>query len=171
MPDPVLTVLANGSVVFGCAETQHLELRTVSGGIRRINLPVERVPRTALELQQRHQQYVERMQRDVPGWKATANDIPDHHPAFGRMFAGVDGSLWVRVARPSVPCAADERCAWRNRYAYIRTDSLGANPQSIEIPPEISQRVDPVFAADAVFAVWTEPDGNERVARLRIITP
>ena len=117
------------------------------------------------------------MRMTDPGWRWNGPEIPDVKPEFRRLFAGVDGRVWVLRHAPGVegedpdydpsdPDAVEDRWSEPAVFDVFRPD--GTFLGTVHAPPEMSPYPAPVFRGDQVWAVTRDELGVQRVVRYRV---
>jgi hypothetical protein len=165
-PLPVFALLSNGGTVVGCAATQRLELRRPDATFKRLDIGSATVQRTAAEREELKAAFVQLMRRESKSWQWQGSDVPELHPAFSRVYAGDDGSIWVRTPRPSVRCETEEKCVWRARHGFTVFDESGGLFGVFDLPPGLVWQIDPVLSRASILAVGEAQDGREVILRL-----
>lgn len=167
-PKPVFVMLRSGATVAGCGRNGWVDLRRFGQAMLRLNLGGDRVERTATERDELKAAFSELIRREVSDWQWSGPDIPEYHPYFSGVYAGEDGSVWIRTPRPSERCTAEDKCAWKLRYGLTVYAESGTLVGVFDVPKELIWRVDPTFAAQQVVAVIEAGDGREAIVRLAV---
>ena len=112
-----------------------------------------------------------------PGWRWDGPPIPDEKPAFGDLYAGRDGRIWVGVPQEGIEednPDYDPReegslpTRWREPTAFDVFEEEGVYLGRVEAPADFSAYPTPVFDGDHVWAVTRDELGVQRVVRFRL---
>lgn len=167
-PEPQLSVLASGSTVVACASSGRLELRRTGKPTQKLVVPSVEVPLTEQERSESRASFAALMQREVPGWTWRGPDVPRTHPPFRQVFAGDDGTVWLKTPRPSTRCAREDRCAWRVRSGLSLYDTTGVLVAEINVPLNFSFRTDPVLTSRSIVSVILDESDVPHLAKFAV---
>lgn len=117
------------------------------------------------------------MRQTEPGWRWDGDPIPDTKPPFTNIYAGEDGTVWVRVSQPAVKrddpsfdptepdAIADE---WIEPYLFDVFDEEGRYLGPVRAPDGFSSRPRPIFTRDWVLGSVRDEFDVESIVRFRV---
>jgi hypothetical protein len=166
----------NGHFVHGVSHTYAITLGRPEGPLR-IERAVELLPVKAGERAYREESITRNFRRMKPGWRWDGPPIPDEKPAFGDLYAGRDGRIWVGVPQEGIeednpdydPTEeGSQPTRWREPTAFDVFEEEGVYLGRVEAPADFSAYPTPVFDGDHVWAVTRDELGVQRVVRFRL---
>ncbi len=146
----------------------------------RIEKAWEPVPVTAGERREEEEQTTRDMRMTDPGWDWDGPPIPDRKPPYRGVYAGEDGTVWVRVSRPGVrrddpdydPTDPDAvREEWSEPIVFDVFDEDGRYLGAVRAPEDFSLYPQPIFTRDVVLATTRDELDVQRVVRFRVTLP
>lgn len=120
------------------------------------------------------------MRQTDPGWDWEGDPIPDIKPPFSGIYAGEDGTVWVRVSTaavkrtdpdydPTEPEAiADE---WREPWLFDVFDEQGRYLGAVRAPDGFRTYPRPIFTRDLVLGTMRDEYDVQSVVRFRVEHP
>lgn len=120
------------------------------------------------------------MRQTDPGWDWEGDPIPDIKPPFSGIYAGEDGTVWVRVSTaavkrtdpdydPAEPGAiADE---WREPWLFDVFDEQGRYLGAVRAPDGFRTYPRPIFTRDLVLGTMRDEYDVQSVVRFRVEHP
>lgn len=178
-PGEFAVLSPRGWFIHGISTEYFLTLLRPDGPIR-IEKDWEPVPVAAGEKREEEDQATRNMRLTEPGWDWDGPPIPDAKPPFRNVYAGEDGTVWVRVSRPGVrrddpdydPTDADAvREEWSEPVVFDVFDEDGRYLGAVRPPEDFSLYPHPVFARDRVLATTRDELEVQRVVRYRVALP
>ena len=117
------------------------------------------------------------MRRTDPGWTWDGDPIPDVKPPYSGIFAGEDGTIWVRVSTaavkrsdpdydPAEPGAiADE---WHEPWLFDVFDEQGRYLGAVRAPDGFQTYPRPIFTREVVLGTVRDEYDVQSVVRFRV---
>ncbi len=178
-PAPSWTFSPFGWMVGALSTRYAIDQYLADGTVLRIERTYDPVAVQGPEKSNREEQTRWSMRRTQPDWRWNGPAIPDFKPPFQRVFAGVDGRIWVHLHRPGEPVPADEideprgpdarpPTRWREPVAFDVFEPDGTYLGLVRAPTGFSTSPTPVFDGDRVWAVVRDEMDVPYVVRFRI---
>ena len=120
------------------------------------------------------------MRQTDPAWSWDGDPIPDSKPPYSTIYAGEDGTLWVRVSQPAVKredpahdptdpeSIADE---WREPWLFDVFDEDGRYLGAVRAPDAFRAYPRPIFTRDVVLATVRDDYDVQSIVRFRVELP
>jgi hypothetical protein len=115
-----------------------------------------------------------------PNWRWNGPPIPEVKPPFAGLFAGEDGTIWVRVAQPGVhgedpdydPADPDDLPdEWTEPIVFDVFDAEGCYLGEVQTPVGFSRYPEPLFTRDWVLATTRDEFDVQSVVMFRVELP
>jgi hypothetical protein len=146
----------------------------------RIEKAWDPVPVTTGERREEEEQTTRSMRYTEPGWDWNGPPIPDAKPPYRYVYAGEDGTLWVRVSQPGVrrddpdydPTDPDAvREEWTEPIVFDLFEEDGRYLGAVRAPEDFSPYPAPIFTRDEVLATTRDELDVQRIVRFRVSLP
>jgi hypothetical protein len=169
----------HGYFIHGISTEYSLTLLRPDGPVR-IEKAWDPVPVTSGEKREEEEQTTRSMRQTDPGWDWDGPPIPDTKPPYTRVYAGEDGTVWVRVSRPGVrrddpdfdPTEPDAvREEWSESIVFDVFDEDGRYLGAVRAPEDFSPYPSPIFTRDRVLATTRDELDVQRVVLYRVSLP
>jgi hypothetical protein len=146
-------------------------------GALRIEKTWEPVPVARGERAEEEANAIRDMRQTDPGWDWDGDPIPDLKPPYSGIFAGEDGTIWVRVSTaaerradpafdPTEPGAiADE---WHEPWLFDVFDEEGRYLGAVRAPDGFRTYPRPIFTRDMVLGTMRDEYDVQSVVRFRV---
>lgn len=146
-------------------------------GALKIEKAWEPVPVTRGEKAEEEAFAIRDMRQTDPGWIWEGDPIADVKPPYSGIYAGEDGTIWVRVSTkavkrtdpdydPDEPGAiADE---WHEPWLFDVFDEQGRYLGAVRAPDGFSSRPHPIFTRDWVLGTLRDEYDVESIVRFRV---
>jgi hypothetical protein len=170
------TVTATGELVTMLGTRYAVDVHRRDRRILRITRDIDAVPVTPEERNAEEERVTARFRRVVPGWRWDGPPIPETKPPIRWIHAGMDTTIWVSVASPGRALPEADRL--RNARSWVVEPIIfdvfrpdGRFLGRFDAPADMQLSPHPVFGRDHVWAVVTDQNGVDFVARFRIVRP
>lgn len=182
-PSEVWTVDSRGRVLHGVSERYRFDRYDTDGSVLRIEREVDPVPVAPAEAERLREETSRRMRSMAAGsWRWDGPDIPSTRPAFSRLLAGADGSIWVfrhtpATEEPNPAWDPDEPdrgfpTRWRTPVVVDVFDEDGRFLGPVRVPDDVQlfagPFVPPRATTSEVLAPVVHPLGHPQVVRFRL---
>jgi hypothetical protein len=175
-PSETWTLHPDGYFIHGVSTEYRVDLLKSEHPVR-IERVYRPIPVSGAERSEEEARVVRNMRYTDPNWRWNGPSIPDHKPAFQRLYAGKGGRIWVHVSLPSYerddpdydpkdPEAVENR--WREPVGFDVFETDGSYLGRVEAPESFSLYPTPVIDGDYVWATTRDDLGVQRVVRFRI---
>lgn len=180
-PTGVWTWSPEGYFVGGLSTRYAFDIMKPDGSVLRIERSAEPVAVTAGEKATEEHRATQAMRGLDPSWRWNGPPIPDSKPPFRRIYAGVDGRIWVLLHAPGreVPAAADAPSSepgepsapprWTEPIVFDVFEPDGRYLGRVRGPDGLQTYPYPVFGTDRVWAVVADDLGVEQVVRFALV--
>ena len=137
----------------------------------------EPVPVTRGEKAEQEAFAIRDMRQTDPGWTWDGDPIPDVKPPYSGIYAGEDGTIWVRISTAAVKRTdpdydPDEPGAianeWHEPWLFDVFDEDGRYLGAVRAPDGFSSRPRPVFTRDRVLGTLRDEYDVESIVRFRV---
>jgi hypothetical protein len=176
-PQSTYGVLPTGAVVRSLPDGSGIEIVDRTGAVLQITRDHQPVPIATGERGFYRQRVIDGMRRVVDDWSWDGPDIPDTKPYVNRVYAGIDGSIWVRIhvegstEEEGDPNTTDEgggSVAWTEPVVFDVYGPDGIYLGMVKAPDEFALSPTPVFDSTGVWAVTRDDLGVQRAVRFEL---
>jgi len=178
-PGEFAVLSPHGYFIHGISTDYSLTLLRPGAPVR-IEKAWDPVPVTAGERREGEEQTTRNMRQTEPGWDWNGPPIPDVKPPYRYVYAGEDGTVWVRVSRPGVrhddldydPTDPDAvREEWSEPIVFDVFEEDGRYLGAVRAPEDFSPYPAPIFTRDEVLATTRDELDVQRIVRFRVSLP
>jgi 6-bladed beta-propeller protein len=137
----------------------------------------ESVPVSGSYAAYRKERIEKNIRRNFPGWRWNGPPIPKVMPPFDRVFAGIDGRIWVKLNQPVIEETNPDfdpseegsmPTRWRMPTVFDVFEPDGTYLGLVNTPDDFSEYPQPIFGPGWVVATTRDDLGVQRVVRYRI---
>jgi hypothetical protein len=120
------------------------------------------------------------MRQTEPGWTWDGDPIPATKPPFSNLFAGEDGTIWVRVSTSAVrredpdydPAEPDAIAnEWYEPWLFDVFDEDGGYLGAVRAPDEFRTHPRPIFTRDVVLGTTRDEYDVQSIVKFRVELP
>jgi len=180
-PRLIWVMAPSKAIIAGVPSEYRFEVHAANGTVTAVERFWEPVPVSPEEREWNRRWITAARQTDNPDWEWNGPPIPDHKPAYSRLYAGTGGRIWIsRVVAtesvedcdpdPAEPVGRSARTCWRQLYGYDVFGPQGKFLGSVALPDNVSLRR-PVMLGDNLIGYVEDEDGVGRVKRYRLLSP
>lgn len=170
------TLASSGLLVMMHADRYAIDIRQPNGMVRRLARETDVVPVSAAERTVEEARITARLRRIVPTWSWSGPRIPESKPPISWIHAGEGDRIWVRVAQPGhVLPEADRHPTLRSHVAEpVVFDVFEADGRflgQVRAPASLQLSPHPILGRTHIWAIVTDADAVQYIARFRIVLP